>query len=290
MKLRVLTLISLIFVIGTLFLGGCVGFSDETVVEDGETAASPPTGHPTLIAHAGGAVYGYRYTNSLEALDSAYANGFRFIELDMSLSSDDGIVLVHDWEAMVTRMTYKEGQLTKEEFLSSEAFAGVTLMDIDRLADWLTDHRDVIIITDIKDEDNVYVLGRICADYPDLRGNFIPQIYQREQYDAVRALGFERIIFTLYRTAANAEGITSFAAEKDLWAVTIPQEILSEELINAVHYVSPTTAVYCNTINDLSFYEQWSVLGLSGIYTDYFIPDKWPYALTVEEAEAGISN
>ena len=41
-------------------------------VNDGE--------HPSLIAHAGGAVYGYRLTNSLEALDASYENGFRVFD------------------------------------------------------------------------------------------------------------------------------------------------------------------------------------------------------------------
>ena len=59
------------------------------MAEDGE--------HPRLIAHAGGAVYGYRLTNSLEALDRAWEAGFRFIELDFQRTSDGEIVLIHDW-------------------------------------------------------------------------------------------------------------------------------------------------------------------------------------------------
>ena len=118
MKIRVSAPVFLVFVLCTLFFGGCAADPGGNTAENGDTAASAPEGHPTLIAHAGGAVYGYRYSNSLEALDSAYEGGFRFIELDMSLTADDEIVLIHDWDVMVKRMTYREGQLTKEEFLN----------------------------------------------------------------------------------------------------------------------------------------------------------------------------
>ena len=36
-----------------------------------------------LIAHAGGEIDGYVYTNSLEALQQAASRGYRFIELDL---------------------------------------------------------------------------------------------------------------------------------------------------------------------------------------------------------------
>ena len=33
-----------------------------------------------FIAHAGGKIQGHEYTNSLEALDQSYNNGFRYFE------------------------------------------------------------------------------------------------------------------------------------------------------------------------------------------------------------------
>jgi hypothetical protein len=43
---------------------------------------------PLFIAHAGGAIGHYTYTNSLEALNSNYEKGFRFFEIDLSWTSD----------------------------------------------------------------------------------------------------------------------------------------------------------------------------------------------------------
>ena len=110
------------------------------MAEDGE--------HPRLIAHAGGAIYGYRLTNSLEALDRAWEGGFRFIELDFERSSDGEIVLIHDWEAMAERLLGAEGQRRKADFLAADALAGLTLLDLAGLLDWLGAHPGCQIITD----------------------------------------------------------------------------------------------------------------------------------------------
>ena len=44
------------------------------------------------IAHAGGEILGNTYTNSLEALNNSYKNGFRYFELDMIVTADNYIV------------------------------------------------------------------------------------------------------------------------------------------------------------------------------------------------------
>ena len=51
-----------------------------------------------LIAHAGGEIDGYVYTNSLEALQQAASRGYKFIELDLLLTSDSVLVAAHSWE------------------------------------------------------------------------------------------------------------------------------------------------------------------------------------------------
>lgn len=49
------------------------------------------------IAHAGGCIDGYLYTNSLEAVQQSLTFGVRNIELDLCLTNDNQIVAAHDW-------------------------------------------------------------------------------------------------------------------------------------------------------------------------------------------------
>ena len=235
------------------------------MAEDGE--------HPRLIAHAGGAIYGYRLTNSLEALDRAWEVGFRFIELDFQRTSDGEIVLIHDWESMAGRLLGSEGQRRRAEFLAADALAGLTLLDLAGLLDWLEAHPGCHIVTDIKSEDNLPMLSEIRERAGELAARFIPQAYSFDQASALLDDGWERVILTVYRITVTPEELASFLAGTPLWAVTMPEGRLSEAFAGAVS--GSGTALYCHSVNTLDFVDAWRDKGLTGIYTDYFEPKHW---------------
>ena len=228
--------------------------------------------YPALIAHAGGSIYGYRLSNSLEAIENAYAHGFRLIELDFQITSDGKYVLLHDWESMAERMLFRQGQMTHVEFLASDVFADLTLLDLDMLIAWLENHSDCRIITDAKCE-NLSFLTHLstlaCKD------RFIPQTYSYEEYKSAKSLGFDDVILTLYAMNSPVYEVVHFIHEQKPYALTIPETVLNEELLTRVSDVG--IAVYTHTVNDLSTFEKWREFGLHGIYTDHFIPSKWVY-------------
>lgn len=228
--------------------------------------------HPRLIAHGGGAVYGYRLTNSLEAIDTAYANGFRYIELDFEQTSDGVYVLLHDWESMAGRLLLSERVHTHEEFLSAATFQDLTLLDLDGLLAWLETHTDVRIITDAKCQ-NLPFLQTLAALPAEQRARFIPQAYSLGELASAKAMGFSDVILTLYAMDYDEAALLAFVKENQPWAVTIPDKYLSEHLLSALSEQGIVT--YTHTVNDLSYYEMWHEKGLYGIYTDYFVPQKW---------------
>ena len=228
--------------------------------------------YPALIAHAGGAIYGYRLSNSLEAIENAYANGFRLIELDFQITSDQKYVLLHDWESMAERMLFSRGQRTREEFLAADTFAGLTLLDLDMLVTWLEAHPDCRIVTDAKCE-NLPFLEHLSSLA--LKDRFIPQTYSYEEYKSAKELGFNDVILTLYAMNSPVHEVVSFIHKEKPFALTIPEAVLNEELLTRVADVG--VVVYTHTVNDLSIFEKWRKFGLHGIYTDYFIPSEWVY-------------
>ena len=235
------------------------------MAEDGE--------HPRLIAHAGGAIYGYRLTNSLEALDAAWEAGFRFIELDFERTSDGEIVLIHDWESMAARLLGSEGQRSLRLFRSTPALAGLTLLDLGGLLRWMEDHPGCSIVTDIKSEDNLPMLSEIRERAGELAGSFIPQAYDFEQAAALLAEGWERVILTLYRIQVSPEELRDYLAETSLWALTLSESRMNGDYASAA--LETGTALYCHSVNTLDFVDAWLGKGLTGIYTDYFEPKHW---------------
>ena len=237
-------------------------------------AAMAPDGeHPRLVAHAGGAVWGYRDTNSREALDAAWAGGFRFVELDLQRTTDGELVLLHDWDAMCRRLLGREGPLSREEFLCRTALAGLTLMDLEDLLAWLEDHPGCSVITDVKTEDNAPVLAELRERAGALADRFIPQAYGFEEAAALREAGWPRVILTLYRMETTPGQVAAFLEENPLWAVTVSEGRLTEAMAEAVS--GSGTALYCHAVNALDFFDEWKDKGLTGIYTDYFQPEHW---------------
>ena len=105
-----------------------------------------------LIAHAGGEVYGIRITNSLQALDNSYEKGFRFFELDFEWTSDGVPVILHDWgnANWFFNIKYSTKAHTYKEFKNLKPILGLKIMDLKDLSNWLENHKDAYIITDVK--------------------------------------------------------------------------------------------------------------------------------------------
>jgi len=87
-------------------LGKCILVAVCTVFGIGQAATahvvfekfSETRSEMILISHAGGGLEEGNYSNSLEALDRAYADGLRYFEVDFSWTCDGKLVLIHDWK------------------------------------------------------------------------------------------------------------------------------------------------------------------------------------------------
>ena len=102
-----------------------------------------------FIAHAGGAVNGKTYTNSLEALNSSYEKGFRFFELDILRSADQCFLAAHDWPSWKEGSDY-EGSLPpkEDEFLQHKILGEYTPLSMEGINRWFARHEDCVLITD----------------------------------------------------------------------------------------------------------------------------------------------
>jgi len=114
-----------------------------------------------FIAHAGGAIDGYTYTNCLEALNLSYSKGCRLFELDLTLTTDGKIVAVHDWINFKKITNYSgtidDTPLTEKEFLSLKIYDKYTPLNMKAINLWFRNHPDAILVTDkINDPKRIY--------------------------------------------------------------------------------------------------------------------------------------
>jgi glycerophosphoryl diester phosphodiesterase len=166
-----------------------------------DLAASPviPV-QATLVAHAGGAVRGIIYTNSREALDENYAKGYRLFELDFHWTSDNRLVLVHDWKETSIQLGTWEHVLSYYDFIRMARKDGLHQMAFEDLHEWLKIHPDALVVTDTKSS-NLRLLEYLQKNSNDMLPRIIIQIYRLSELRKARSLAPRAVWLTVYKSS-----------------------------------------------------------------------------------------
>lgn len=234
------------------------------------------------VIHACGSIIGndgveYTYVNCLEALNNSLERNNHFIEVDFDWTSDNKLVCYH----------YLNEDITEKTFLDTKDYDQFTRMSLDTLADVMKMNPDLYVVTDIKGE-NVEGCKYIADRYPELRSQFIIQIYHDNEFEPVYKQGFGYIILTLYGTYPEEREIPRIRANYaehdylgitfwDSWTKDRPDffegigiEELNEKYVDAFYRSVREIGmpVYVHTVNDRDTMVEEIELGVSAFYTD----------------------
>ena len=188
-------------------------------------------GEQKRIVHAGGFLKTSNgetvvYTNSYDALVNMYEQGNRFCEIDIRETADGVLICAHGDESHLANGSDLPPNARIEAFFSERLFGEFTPMTVEMLAAFMREHSDLTIITDAQG-DNLLISRKLAEAWPDLKDRFIIQIYHESEYDPIRELGFQNLIYTLYRAEdeeRNLWEIAHFAEKHELVGVTIQKE------------------------------------------------------------------
>ncbi len=104
-----------------------------------------------FIAHAGGGIDNFKYTNSLNAVSASINNGYKLIEIDLQETKDGIFVGVHDWDSFKKKTNYKgnnKNNLKLEEIKKlkiHKKFNPITIKEINKI---FLDNKSLFFITD----------------------------------------------------------------------------------------------------------------------------------------------
>ena len=238
-----------------------------------------------VIGHAAG---GYRlpnsiypYTNSLESIVQNYELGYRVSEIDLNLTSDDNLALVHDWdfggyEIVPTVDEWKQGGLNNPIMPET---TGIVIDDLFRL---MAINKDMFIITDTKsfelsEEDTMkqfQIMVNKSKKYgSDVINRVIPQIYNEEMYSTIKQVyDFPSIVYTMYANNDSDDVVVDFIKDKpDIKVITTHESRATEEFISQLK--AHDKEMFAHTVNDQNTFIQHINAGLSGVYTDFLTPN-----------------
>lgn len=233
-----------------------------------------------LVAHALGKIDDYTYTNSKEALENSYANGFRVFECDMILTSDNELVACHDWEKwhnLIEDETSVEIP-TKEEFLQTRFYDQYTALAIEDLLLFLAENPDTYLVTDSKSTEPEYyklefqrmVEAATELGCEDVLDRVIVQIYHDYMYEDIEEIYPFQIIYTLYQegfdgTPDSLIDYVVFCQKNKINTITMWDYYYSDEIGQIADQAG--IKIFVHTVNDDE--EKDSFLSKNvGVYTD----------------------
>ncbi|MFK5894414.1 MAG: glycerophosphodiester phosphodiesterase family protein [Pseudomonadota bacterium] len=228
------------------------------------------------VAHAGGGIQGSSYTNSLEALDLNYNQGFELFEIDFSFTKDGYLVCIHDWstsfEDTFKFKTSEKPSLEIFKFLVKNA-STYQACTIDDLNLWLKKHPKAKIITDVKDG-NLKALKIISKQIDNFQNIIIPQCYLPKNYTKIKKLGYKNIIWTLYRFQGDNQSVMGEVDKMDgLFAITMPTFRARSGLAKLL--LAKNIPSYVHTINLSDQLKRYvNKYGVTNVYTDFLSPTK----------------
>ncbi|WNL40141.1 hypothetical protein RN346_06140 [Halomonas sp. PAMB 3232] len=233
----------------------------------GDTATDLPR-----VAHAGGGVNNWAYTNTFEALDFN-RDHFELFEIDLSWTADDQLVCVHDWqynaEYIFQRRFDTRPTLAEFEQLVSEN-PYVKNCTLDTLVEWLKAHPGKRLVPDIKERE-LEGLARIAERFDQVGDHVIAQMYDPAQYEQIRALGYRDIIWGLYKVyLMPLDEIIDHANDMELFAVSMPRRMAERGDGKALGEAG--IATYVHTVNTQRELEYYRSRGVDDIYTDWLAP------------------
>ena len=175
------------FILLALFLAACGGREELSPIE--------------LIAHGGGGIESHRYTNSLEAIKKSVANGYRYIEIDFSITSDSIMVAAHDWELFnkITGFEHKgDTAPTFADFSSRRILGKYTPLSAADINEIFENDTTIYLVTD-----KISSPELLARNFPHLKKRTLVEAFSYEDYAELRSQGYYRVFYSCMATDLN---------------------------------------------------------------------------------------
>ncbi|OEF87920.1 glycerophosphodiester phosphodiesterase family protein [Vibrio splendidus] len=221
----------------------------------------------SLIAHAGGGIDGFKYTNSLEAVEKSIESGFKMIELDLLVSSDGKIVAVHDWNSfhMMTNSN-KNGPIASEEFELKTINDNYHTLNISEAIEILSENEVVLVTDKIK---NLALLSKNIID----KDKSIIEVFSIDKYNEAIELGFNNVALNI---DLNTPFILEWIDLNKIRAVTYRGDnlgSLGSEYKKAIELSNMGVSSMIYSTNDLDLDGiKASGIGNFALYVDFVLP------------------
>jgi glycerophosphoryl diester phosphodiesterase len=235
------------------------------------------------LAHALGGLDGYSYLNNEPALVNSLANEHKYLEVDLTLTTDGHVVPAHGWSeknAERCGMKYDPSfrNMTKELFLK-QTLHDMPTMDTETLYGYMKKYPDLFWQLDLHTlnyEKAVLVTRAVLADFHDdteLFSHFLIQANSPEMFEGIESVYH----FTYYQlflkkgiSDEDLEECLRYCTDNGLVSVSLNSQDADPETIRKIHDAGLAVVVY--TVDKKKRRDELFDMGADTICTDVFSP------------------
>ena len=240
------------------------------------TRQEPGVNAPELwIAHGGG-VGEWVYTNSLEAVQDSLRRGFRYVELDLLVTTDGHLVGGHDWprlRRMAGLADTEDAPVSRAELLAARACWQHTLLFAGDICRLMEENPHMVLVTD-KVQDFELLLREI--PYAE---RMVVEASNYHNYLKALQAGVKNVTFSVW----TAEGLRQ-ARQFRLPGVVLASPVMMYDLsvyalVEQMHREGCCIMVHGSSLSDKpQFIYRYLGRCISRVYTDTWSPAAVPPA------------
>ena len=172
---------------------------------------------PQLIAHAGGAIDSCTYTNSREAMQQAFAKGYRFIEFDLLFTSDSVLVAAHSWDEF-NQMTglghLGDSAPSYADFASRKICGRFTPLSAAEINTFFERNDSLYLVTDKISDPDV-----LQNHFPNLKERMVVEAFSFQHYCRLKSQGYFRVLYSCMAQDLNATLFSSSLKDIEWFAL-----------------------------------------------------------------------
>lgn len=227
-----------------------------------------------LIAHAGGAVGGFVYTNSKEAMEMAAAAGYRYIEFDFLMTSDSVMVAAHSWRDFNDMSGFAhlgDSAPMLTDFLSRRICGKYTPLTARDINVFFEENEHLFLVTDkISDAE------LLMSYFPMLKERMVVEAFNYNDYKTLHDKGFYRVMYSCMATDLEESVIKHmllypfFSGRRIEW-ITLHTSVFDNDLFKFVDALCDYK-VALFTVNDTTTIPSAYRTKIDMLYTDSIKP------------------
>ena len=239
----------------------------------------PPFFTHEYMAHAGGGYDGNIYNNTEEAIINSLDNGFRFMEVDMTLTADNKLVCSHGWDKNTCKATgieYLDKTPTYEEFMGWKIQGEYKTIDASTVISYMREYPDLLVEVDLKKFNKtktkimIRQLVELAKNDETILDRILMQFTSEDAYFAIEEIyHFKYYQYFTYKSkiVKELDNVIEFCEDNDVTSIAVNYTVLTSDMIKQIKDNGFYLLAF--TIDDRETADEYLAKGVDSICTNH---------------------